>query len=88
MNWYEKIVGREYEKKLLESYYSSDKLELVALYGRRRVGKTYLIKCTFQDTFDFYFSGIYEGSKNLQIKEFSKPLTDNTPSDWFEAFNI
>lgn len=88
MNWYEKIVGREYEKKLLESYYSSDKSELVALYGRRRVGKTYLIKCTFQDTFDFYFSGIYEGSKNLQIKEFSKPLTDNTPSDWFEAFNI
>ena len=88
MQWYEKIVGREYEKELLQSYYNSDKSELVAIYGRRRVGKTYLIKCTFKDTFDFYFSGIYEGSKNLQIKEFSKSLTDKTPSDWFEAFAI
>ena len=88
MQWYEKIVGREYEKELLQSYYNSDKSELVAIYGRRRVGKTYLIKCTFKDTFDFYFSGIYEGSKNLQIKELSKSLTDKTPSDWFEAFAI
>ena len=37
------IIGREYEQKLIKGYIDSDKAELVAVYGRRRVGKTYLV---------------------------------------------
>ncbi len=89
MEWYDKIVGREAERKLLQRYQESEKSELVALYGRRRVGKTYLIRCTFRDEFDFSFTGMYETSKTLQLRHFAKQLgVDETPKDWFEAFDL
>ena len=89
MEWYDKIVGREAERKLLQRYQESEKSELVALYGRRRVGKTYLIRCTFRDEFDFSFTGMYETSKTLQLRRFAKQLgVDETPKDWFEAFDL
>ncbi|MGN1190666.1 MAG: ATP-binding protein [Candidatus Ornithospirochaeta sp.] len=89
MEWNEKIIGRYYEKRLLQQYYDSDKSELVALYGRRRVGKTYLIRCTFKDEFDFYFTGIYQGTKKTQLTEFSKILgLKRPPKDWFSAFDL
>ena len=37
----EKIIGREFELGLLSKYYSTDRPEFIALYGRRRVGKTF-----------------------------------------------
>ena len=40
------FIGREKEIDILKKYYSSSKSELVAVYGRRRVGKTYLIRQT------------------------------------------
>ena len=55
-----RMVGRENEAKILEQYYRSDKSELVAVYGRRRVGKTYLVRETLGDLFDFEFTGIYQ----------------------------
>ena len=89
MEWYDKIVGREAERKLLQRYQESEKSELVALYGRRRVGKTYLIRCTFRDEFDFSFTGMYETSKSLQRRRFAKQLgVDEPPKDWFEAFDL
>ena len=89
MEWYDKIVGREAERQLLQRYQESEKSELVALYGRRRVGKTYLIRCTFRDEFDFSFTGMYETSKTLQLRRFAKQLgVDETPKDWFEAFDL
>ena len=89
MEWYDKIAGREAERKLLQRYQESEKSELVALYGRRRVGKTYLIRCTFRDEFDFSFTGMYETSKTLQLRRFAKQLgVDETPKDWFEAFDL
>ena len=56
MNEYN-IVGREYEQKLIRGYVDSDKAELIAVYGRRRVGKTYLVKSLFENKFDFAFTG-------------------------------
>ena len=89
MEWYNKIVGRETEKKLLHRYQDSEKSELVALYGRRRVGKTYLVRCTFRDEFDFSYTGMYKASKSIQIRRFSKQLGAKvSPSDWFEAFDM
>ena len=54
------IIGRDYEQSLIKKLYLSDKAELVAIYGRRRVGKTYLVKRFFDEQFDFYFTGLYE----------------------------
>ena len=89
MEWYNKILGRETEKKLLQRYQDSEKSELVALYGRRRVGKTYLVRCTFRDEFDFSYTGMYKASKSIQIRRFSKQLGAKvSPSDWFEAFDM
>lgn len=87
------IIGREYEQKLLKQYYESSKSELVAVYGRRRVGKTFLVKQVFEEHFDFYFTGMYETSRNLQLKQFGRELSNHseneisTPKDWFEAFD-
>ena len=38
------IIGRKEEITKLKSYYGSGKPEFIALYGRRRVGKTYLVE--------------------------------------------
>ena len=46
------LVGREYESDRLRNLLDSDKSEFVAVYGRRRVGKTYLIRETFHYHFD------------------------------------
>ena len=58
------MVGRINEIKLLESKYNSDKSEFVALYGRRRVGKTYLIRSVFQNRFVFQLTGLANATYN------------------------
>lgn len=87
------IIGRKQEKEKLEKAYNSDNSEFVAVYGRRRIGKTYLINETFRDRFTFRYTGIYNISSKEQIAEFARSLmqhgyTDNIPSpkNWFEAF--
>ena len=88
-----KIIGREKEQKLLKDSYLSGKPELIAVYGRRRVGKTYLVKQFFQERFDFYTTGIYNGSLREQLAFFNKQLNlySNsfypTPKSWMEAFD-
>ncbi|MBR2824497.1 MAG: ATP-binding protein [Clostridia bacterium] len=88
-----KLVGREKEIKLLKRYYQSEKSELVAVYGRRRVGKTYLIRETLGDEIDFEFTGLYREPGHVQRDQFQKELNAYTscdagiPSDWFEAFD-
>ena len=47
------IIGRKEEQALFKNYLESPKAELIAVYGRRRVGKTYLIKSFFNEKFDF-----------------------------------
>lgn len=88
----DKIIGRYSEKKRLEQIYNSGKNEFVAVYGRRRVGKTYLVKEFFNNQFDFFFTGIYKGTKSEQLREFTKNLMKctgskiNIPRNWFDAF--
>ena len=57
------MVGRHQELALLQEIISSPKAELVAVYGRRRIGKTFLIDKTFDAKYDFYTTGIYEGTR-------------------------
>ena len=87
------FIGRSEETKTLERCYESTKSELVAVYGRRRVGKTYLITSTMGDRFDFSFSGMYEVPAKKQLREFQKEIDRRSgektaaPRDWFEAFD-
>ncbi len=87
------IIGRLREKEVLESCYRSERAELVAVYGRRRVGKTFLIKNYFKDKFDFYTTGIYEGSKSEQLRFFNKQLSEYAKypypqaDNWYDAFD-
>ena len=78
---------------LLDEIYESPKSEFVAVYGRRRIGKTYLVDKMFSDKYDFYMTGIYEGTRKEQLTNFahqleiySKQQTCDIPKDWMEAF--
>ena len=51
------IVGRRREKEKLEEALKSDRSELIAVYGRRRIGKTHLIREFYAKQFAFTFSG-------------------------------
>ncbi len=86
------IVGRTYEQETLRRRVDSESSELIAIYGRRRIGKTFLVRRYFNDTFDFYFTGIYQGTKKEQLGEFNRQLAYyskckwKNAKDWFEAF--
>jgi uncharacterized protein len=71
-----KIIGRKREQELLKDLIASKKSEFIAVYGRRRVGKTYLIKnlmdslpCIF-----FHVTGLQKGSSGEQLEEFAKQI--------------
>lgn len=87
----EKIIGREPEMKKLQQYADSEKAEFIAIYGRRRVGKTFLVRSFFNDKFDFYVTGIIDGTVEEQMQSFSMALkrfgyTGPSATSWMEAF--
>lgn len=59
----ETIIGRTNEQEILRQRIESGSPELIAIYGRRRIGKTFLIRQYFNDAFSFYSTGIYQGTK-------------------------
>lgn len=89
----EKIIGRWQEQAVLSECYGSDKAELVAVYGRRRIGKTFLVKNFFKDGFCFYLTGIYQGTKKEQLRFFNRQLCEYSgmpypeAENWFDAFD-
>ena len=88
------IIGRERERWILSRCEQSDKPEFVAVYGRRRVGKTYLIAEHFNNKFTFSVTGISNENTKEQLREFRRALTKYyqgevpTPRDWYEAFDL
>ena len=87
------IVGRAKEISDLNHYLKSGKAEFIALYGRRRVGKTYLITSFFKNSFAFDTTGILEGNKTDEMDAFYTSLQNygyegSCPERWMEAFNI
>ena len=93
MQYKESIVGRRHEQDILQSCLDSPKAEFIAVYGRRRIGKTYLVKQFFEENFDFYASGVYQISRSEQLKRWQVQLNKYSgqkktrPKDWFEAFD-
>lgn len=90
-----KIVGRLHEQEILANSLNSHRSELVAVYGRRRIGKTYLVREFYGDKITFGFTGLSTGKRSDQIKNFMLKLNEVTnsfkkgeqPNDWFEAFS-
>ncbi len=86
------IIGRKKEIKQLTEYYNSGKSEFVAVYGRRRIGKTYLIHNLFHDEFAFEMSGSIDAPSEAQLSNFGFALREYgdtqqpIPATWTEAF--
>lgn len=88
------IIGRENELKMLHEAYSDEYSQFVVVYGRRRVGKTFLVREAFNYKFTFQHSGIANAPRSSQLEEWGKSLQKHglkgktTPKDWFEAFSF
>jgi uncharacterized protein len=89
------VIGRQAEKRVLDIVLASKDPELVAVYGRRRVGKTYLIREYLKSHIVFEFSGIHDQSTAMQLANFHTSLRQAFPTvpmvqpkDWLEAFEL
>ena len=87
------IIGRKEEIARLNRAYNSEYSEFVAVYGRRRIGKTFLIRETFKEGFTFQYSGVFKASNKEQLEMFYKSLleqgldpSEDAPKSWFDAF--
>ncbi|MDR0762925.1 MAG: ATP-binding protein [Bacteroidales bacterium] len=86
------IIGRQYEQQVFNDLIESKQSEFVIIYGRRRIGKTYLVKEFFNNSFTFFHTGIANSNNDVQLKEFNNSLRKfgKMPlapiSDWFDAF--
>lgn len=93
------MIGRIEEQKLLLSLLEEDEPQFVAVFGRRRIGKTYLVREVFQHRFTFQHTGVSNADlspgtrKRNQLEKFKESLTEagyNSPEklkSWNDAFN-
>ncbi len=89
----EAIVGRHKEMLLLKQYVASPQSEFIAIYGRRRVGKTFLVKEMLEGKFTFRMTGRENALLKEQLLNFSYALADafsedSVPKNWTEAFRL
>lgn len=91
----EQVIGRIEELSVLQKIERSGEAELVAVYGRRRVGKTFLIRNGFSKSLAFEFSGIHQATLDQQLEGFSLALTTAVgtlpvakPDSWLTAFEL
>ena len=89
------LIGREKETAILEKAFSSNEAEMVSVVGRRRVGKTFLVRTAYKGKIDFEMSGVQDadGKEQLrnfanQLKLFSGQTLVTPPKDWLDAFFI
>jgi len=90
------VFGREKEIDTLQQLYEGKRSEFVAVYGRRRVGKTFLIKELFGEKYSFHVTGLFNVGLSKQLANFQAALnrfypntTDQkAPTSWFDAFQV
>jgi AAA+ ATPase superfamily predicted ATPase len=86
------MIGRKYERGQLTSFVEGDKSEFVVVFGRRRVGKTYLVRDFFNDKFAFYHTGMANSKTSVQLQNFNASINRYgsirypTANNWFDAF--
>lgn len=89
------IIGREKEREKLNKILQSNQAEFLALYGRRRVGKTFLIRQHLKEHIVFELSGTKDGKKDQQLQHFFEEYLKRTngqqatlaPTSWQKAFS-
>jgi uncharacterized protein len=88
------IIGRDFEVQKMRSFLAHQESELLAIIGRRRVGKTFLIKKVYQNEMVFHITGIQNASRSLQLDNFiearnqffPKSNAFVNPTNWLRAF--
>ncbi|MEM7374765.1 MAG: ATP-binding protein [Bacteroidota bacterium] len=86
------LIGRKKEIDILHTVLASEKAEMIAVIGRRRVGKTFLIKSIYKQQLIFQLTGLQNGSPKEQLLAFTDGLEQlsgeeiQRPKDWLEAF--
>ena len=89
------LIARENEIKLLNHALNKSESQFIAVYGRRRIGKTYLVREVFADSFCFSHTGYYNLPKEAQLSGFFKSLQKaglsaygESPGTWMDAFDM
>ena len=88
------MIGRTEEARLLKDIARQDRSQFVVVYGRRRVGKTFLVRETFDYRFAFTHTGMESASMETQLASFHEDLLDQgaetspRPKSWLEAFSL
>lgn len=88
------IIGRKEEQAVLQKALQSNKAEMVAVIGRRRVGKTFLINTVYKDHLVFQQTGVRKASAEQQLRTFKNNLqllsgkSIEQPKDWLDAFHL
>jgi len=88
------IVGREDEKRILLNMLNSGEAELIAILGRRRVGKTFLVRNLYEKQLVFSLTGLHEKGLDAQLTNFRDAVQQASaaavppaiPNNWREAF--
>ncbi len=93
----ERIVGRKQELEKLQKILEAKRATFLVVYGRRRIGKTYLIKNFFKTKgVFFHLTGLQDTPTETQLQNFAVELSDSflkgkpikTPKNWFSAFQL
>lgn len=88
------LIGRIAEQETLREALRKDQSQFIAVYGRRRVGKTYLVRETFNYKFTFQHTGLARGKTSEQLANFQESLKEYgyedapLPQTWLEAFSL
>jgi uncharacterized protein len=88
------LIGRESEKLIIQGLIESERSEFLAIYGRRRIGKTFLIDQVCGEKIVFSMSGLHHANLSEQLQNFTLAFQNKTkkfiakPANWLEAFNL
>ncbi|HMO62052.1 MAG TPA: ATP-binding protein [Ferruginibacter sp.] len=89
------IIGREQEQAMLAEMEAAVATDMLAITGRRRVGKTWLVKTYFEGRMHFEFSGVLNAGNEAQLQSFTIALSKYSgkkiktrPTNWMEAFEL
>ena len=89
-----KVIGRKSEREQIQKLYDSGKSEFVVVYGRRRIGKTFLVNQFFDNKFFFKVTGLASKDRMSQLVNFGDALKKQGsplcpyPKSWMEAFGF
>ena len=88
------LIGRKEERTLLARLKDEEESSFVAVYGRRRVGKTFLVRKAFDDRFTFFHTGLAHSPLNKQLEAWRSSLRESgmpkarLPHTWLDAFDM